>query len=118
MRAVILIFEPLRFPRLPQIERDQGDALATSLSTNDKKNPSSEIALKHIDAIVQKVGADHAAIGSDFDGWIPRIPQDMQDARDLPVLTQGMLNIGYSPERIKKILGENFLRAWEEILNS
>ena len=94
-----------------------GIIFATHYLSNDKKNPSSEIVLKHIEAIVQKVGADHAAIGSDFDGWIPRIPQDMQDATDLPVLTQGMLNMGYSPERIKKILGENFLRVWAEIFN-
>ena len=94
-----------------------GIIFATHYLSNEKTNPSSEIVLTHIDAIVQKVGEDHAAIGSDFDGWIPRIPEDMQDASDLPVLTQGMLNMGYSPERIKKILGENFLRVWADIFN-
>lgn len=94
-----------------------GIIFAMHYLSKDKKNPSSKIILKHIDTIVQNVGEDHAAIGSDFDGWIPRIPEDMQDAADLPVLTQGMLNMGYSPERIKKILGENFLRVWTDILN-
>ena len=94
-----------------------GIMFAMHYLSKEKKNPSSEIVLKHIDYIVQNVGEDHAAIGSDFDGWIPRIPEDMQDASDLPVLTQGMLDMGYSPERIKKILGENFLRVWADILN-
>ena len=94
-----------------------GILFATNYLSNDNKNPSSEIILKHIDAIIQKVGEDYAGIGSDFDGWISRIPEDMQDAGDLPVLTQGMLNIGYSPERIRKILGGNFLQVWSDILN-
>ncbi|MFQ5676394.1 MAG: membrane dipeptidase, partial [bacterium] len=68
------------------------------------------------DEIIKNVGDDHVALGSDFDGWIPRIPRDMNDASDLPLLTQGMLDMGYSEKRIKKILGENFLRVWHDVL--
>ncbi|MFQ5650090.1 MAG: dipeptidase [bacterium] len=93
-----------------------GVILAMDFLSGDREKPDSRIVVQHIDHIVREVGEDHAAIGTDFDGWISSIPQDMQDATDLPVLTQSMLDLGYSPERIKKILGENFLRVWQETL--
>ncbi|MFQ5751958.1 MAG: dipeptidase, partial [bacterium] len=94
-----------------------GVMFATHFLTKGYNHPSSQIILEHIDYLVNLVGEDHAAIGSDFDGWIPSIPADMQDATDLIILTQGFLNLGYTHERIKKILGENFLRVWGEVLD-
>lgn len=61
----------------------------------------------------ETIGIDHAALGSDFDGWI-YLPDDMRDVRDMPLLTQLMLNRGYSHEYIKKVLGLNFLRVYKE----
>lgn len=95
-----------------------GIMFATNVLSGADTNPSSKIILEHIDYIVQTAGEDHAAIGSDFDGWIPRIPQDMNDATDVRILVRGMQNIGYTETRIRKILGENFLRVWAEILGS
>ncbi|MFQ6113915.1 MAG: dipeptidase [bacterium] len=94
-----------------------GIMFATNFLSKSRENPASEVIVNHIDHIIDRVGEDHAAIGSDFDGWIPRIPDDMHDAADLPLLTQRMLERGYNRTRIKKILGENFLRTWEEILS-
>ena len=93
-----------------------GVMFATHFLSEAKKNLTSKIILEHIDYIVQTVGEDHAAIGSDFDGWISGIPYDMQDASDMPILIRGLVNLGYSNERIKKILGENFLRVWGNVL--
>lgn len=93
-----------------------GIMFAMNFLSNRRENPTSEVILNHIDHIVNLVGEEHAAIGSDFDGWIPRIPEDMQDAADLPLLTQRMVDRGYDSSRVKKILGDNFLRVWKEIL--
>lgn len=95
-----------------------GVLFATNFLSNSRDNPPSEIIIDHLDHIISTVGEDHAAIGSDFDGWIPRIPEDMQDAADLPLLTQAMLDRSYTHKQVKKILGENFLRVWREILAS
>lgn len=35
--------------------------------------------------------------------------------QDLPLLTQGLLDRGYSPEDIRKVLGGNFLRVFSEV---
>jgi membrane dipeptidase len=94
-----------------------GIMVATNFLAKSNHNPTSRIVLEHIDHIINQVGEDHAAIGTDFDGWIFSIPQDMNDASDLPLLTQGMLDMGYLDKQIKKILGENFLRVWGDVLD-
>lgn len=65
--------------------------------------------------IAEMVGPQHVAIGSDFDGWIPSIPDEMFDCRDMPLLTQMLLDAGMSEEEVKGILGENFLRVMQEV---
>ncbi len=70
----------------------------------------------HIDYIKNLVGIDYAGIGSDFDG-IPFLPAGMNGMEDLPLVTYEMLKRGYSKTDIKKVLGGNFLRAFEQAEN-
>jgi membrane dipeptidase len=67
-----------------------------------------------VDRAIQLVGEDHVALGSDFDGG-PPLPRGMRDVRDLPLITQAMLERGYSEERIRKFLGGNLLRVFRRI---
>jgi len=39
-----------------------------------------------------------------------------KDWRDFPNITKGLSARGYSPEDIKSILGENFLRVFREVI--
>jgi membrane dipeptidase len=68
----------------------------------------------HLAHIVETVGEDHAALGSDWDGAIIT-PRDMPTCLELPRLVQLMLDRGFSSQRIQKILGGNFLRALQEL---
>ena len=71
--------------------------------------PTVEDYVRTVDYIVDLVGDDHVAIGLDlFFGkyWLKDF-----DATSYPSLTEGFLRHGYSPERIRKILGENWLRV-------
>src|ERR1043166_9698758 len=67
-----------------------------------------------VDRAIQLVGEDHVALGTDFDGG-PTLPKDMRDVRDLPMITDAMLQRGYSEERIRKFLGGNILRVFRQI---
>jgi membrane dipeptidase len=67
-----------------------------------------------VDRVIQLVGEDHVAIGSDFDGG-PTLAHGMRDVRDLPMITQAMLRRGYSEERIAKFWGGNLLRVFRQI---
>jgi len=67
----------------------------------------------HIDHIKQVAGIDHVGIGSDFDG-VPYLPKGMNGMEDLALVTYEMLRRGYSEQDIRKVLGENFLRAFAQ----
>ncbi|MGI8787376.1 MAG: dipeptidase [Pyrinomonadaceae bacterium] len=67
----------------------------------------------HIDYIKNLIGIDYIGIGSDFDG-VPFLPAGMNGMEDLPLVTYEMLRRGYSEQDILKVLGGNFLRAFEQ----
>lgn len=69
--------------------------------------------LDHIDYLVKKVGIEHVAVGSDFDG-IESSPQGLEDVSKFPLLTKGLLERGYNKADIAKIMGQNFLRILKE----
>lgn len=64
----------------------------------------------HIDHIKAVAGIDNVGLGSDFDG-IPYLPAGMNGAEDLVLVTYEMLRRGYTEKEIRKVLGENLLRA-------
>lgn len=80
---------------------------------SDLHPPLSEV-VAHMRHIKRLVGAKHIALGSDFDGFI-WLPKGMWDVRDLPKLTQAMLDGGFTPEEVRGILGENTLRVLAEV---
>jgi membrane dipeptidase len=69
--------------------------------------------IDHIDHIVKVAGIDHVGLGADFDGAID-FPEGAQDVSMLPNITYELLKRGYSEKDIRKILGENLLRAFAE----
>ena len=69
--------------------------------------------IDHFDHIVKVAGIDHVGIGADFDG-ANDMPEGAQDVSMLPNITYELLKRGYSERDIRKVLGENFLRAFAE----
>ena len=83
------------------------------LAANPLPKTPLSVLIDHFDHIVKVAGVDHVGIGSDFDG-IPSVPVGMDDISKLPNLTYELLKRGYSEKDVRKILGENFLRAFGE----
>ena len=71
------------------------------------------VLVDHFDHIAKVAGVDHVGIGSDFDG-ISSLPVGMEDISKLPNLTYELLKRGYSESDVRKILGENFMRAFAQ----
>ncbi len=69
-----------------------------------------EPVVKHLQHIVDVVGEDCPALGSDWDGMIVPTKQ-LADPRGLPALTDALLAAGMKPEVIGKILRTNVLRV-------
>ncbi len=68
----------------------------------------------HILHAVNVAGVDHVGIGSDFDG-VPALPDGLQNASQLPVVTSLLLERGLSESDVDKILGGNFMRVFSAI---
>lgn len=68
----------------------------------------------HIEHIIKTAGIDHVGIGSDFDG-IDSTPEQLEDVSKYPLITQELLNRGYTKEQILKVLGGNALRVFREV---
>jgi membrane dipeptidase len=71
--------------------------------------------IDQIDHAVKLVGVDHVGIGSDFDGVSGELPVELKSVADFPNLVAGLQARGYKDEDIRKILGGNMLRVWNQI---
>jgi membrane dipeptidase len=89
--------------------------------------------LKHIDYIVQRVGAAHVGIGLDWvydmESLMVLVKQMAQTYPDgaydrkiavaqpeqLPQLTEGLLKRGYGEEDVRNILGMNWVRVARQV---
>ena len=77
--------------------------------------PPLKSLIDHIDHIAKVAGVDHVGLGSDFDGVAGATPEGVDSASDLPKITQALLDRGYNAEDVRKILGENVLRVFQQV---
>jgi len=63
----------------------------------------------HLAYLVERLGEDHVALGSDFDGAM--MPRPVQDARCLPRLIEELRARGFGETTLRKIALENWLRV-------
>ena len=70
--------------------------------------------VRHIEHALEVAGEDAVALGSDFDGMVP-LPKGMRDVRDLPKLTEALLERGHPEARVEKVLGGNLFRFFGEV---
>jgi membrane dipeptidase len=69
--------------------------------------------VRHMKHIVDVVGEDAVALGSDWDGFI--VPtRELKDPRGLPLLTDALLAAGLSREAVGKALRGNVMRVLTE----
>jgi len=97
---------------LPQMKSMTVDQSQRFLRTKSLPPVSLARIADHLDHVVKVAGAEHACLGSDFDG-IPTIPTGMEDASKLPWLTAELRRRGYTPDQLEQILGGNVLRVLE-----
>jgi membrane dipeptidase len=83
------------------------------LAANPLPQTPLSVLIDHFDHIAKVAGIDHVGIGSDFDG-VPSLPVGMEDISKLPNITYELLKRGYSETDVKKILGDNFMRAFDQ----
>ena len=70
-----------------------------------------DVVLQHMDYLLDKLGEDGVALGSDFDG--ATIPTEIKDAAGLPNLVAAMRQAGYGETLVRKICWENWVNVLE-----
>ena len=71
------------------------------------------IVVEHIDHIVKVAGIDHVGLGSDYDG-IETLPVGLEDVSKYPVITELLLQKGYTEQDIHKVMSANILRVVQQ----
>jgi membrane dipeptidase len=87
-----------------------GRRISEWMKTNPQPNATISDVADHVDHVRKIAGIDHIGIGSDFDG-IDRGPTGLEHVGDFPALFAELLRRGYSEADLKKISGQNVLRA-------
>jgi|SRR5579875_1265220 membrane dipeptidase len=75
---------------------------------NDPDVPLAKV-VDHIDYLVEQVGIDCIALGTDFDGT--RVPLEIGDVTGLPRLIQVLRERGYDEEALHKLAYQNWIRV-------
>src|SRR3954452_1896875 len=96
--------------------RDSGGVVGVNLAVtclredghNDPATPITDI-VRHVDYLAERMGIDHVAFGSDFDGAL--IPAELGGVSGLPLLVDALRVAGYDDDAIAKITHENWLRV-------
>jgi membrane dipeptidase len=73
-----------------------------------------EILVRHVDALVEALGEDGVALGSDFDGAM--MPGVIGDVTGVQKLLQALLDKGYGDELVGKIAMGNWVRMVERVM--
>jgi membrane dipeptidase len=69
--------------------------------------------IRHIEHVRTVAGIEHVGIGGDFDG-ITTVVEGLEDVSTYPALFAELSRRGWSEADLRKLAGENVLRAWRD----
>jgi membrane dipeptidase len=75
---------------------------------------SIDLMVRHVDALLEAVGENGVALGSDFDGAM--VPAEIGDVTGVPKLLQALLDKGYGETLVRKIALDNWLNVIERTI--
>lgn len=97
---------------LMRLVADRGGLIGVGFWAEAVCDPSPRGIAQAIRYGVDLLGADHVALGSDFDGAV----RTRLDASELAALTAALLDLGMDPAVIRKVMGENARRFFSREL--
>jgi membrane dipeptidase len=84
------------------LREDGGQVAATPL----------EEIVRHVAYVAGRIGIDHVAFGSDFDGAL--VPEDLDGLAGLPKLVDALHDGGFDEDAVEKVTHRNWLRVLAE----
>lgn len=92
-----------------------GICFAPSFLHTDATQASLDDVIRHIDYICERIGPEHVAFGSDYDG-IEATPQGLEDVATFPRVLERLESMGYSETDRARIAHGNVLRIYRQVL--
>jgi len=92
--------------------RDSGGVVGICFHHEHVGAERTDIA-RHIDYVATRIGPQHVALGSDFDG--AAMPDGMCGAQDLPLVLD---DLGWAEPELALVAHENFLRVLRQVQNA
>lgn len=92
---------------LAELSRVAGDTPTGS----NRPRATMEDVIRHIEHVRDVAGIDHVGLGGDFDG-IDDVPVGLEDVSTYPALFTVLAERGWGESDLRKLAGENILRAW------
>ncbi|WP_139974397.1 dipeptidase [Ochrobactrum sp. CGA5] len=88
------------------------------LRKDGKRDPNTDLSelIRHADYIVDRIGIDHLALGSDFDGTT--ISSTLRDVGDLQLVIEAFRKHGYDDASIVKLAHANWINVLERTWGS
>jgi membrane dipeptidase len=100
--------------------KESGGLVGLNFGVNDLRTDGGldvhtplEVLVRHIDYLVERLGIDGVALGTDFDGT--SIPAEIGDATGMPKFIDVLREHGYDDAALHKIGHENWLRVLAKI---
>jgi len=102
-----------RFHNLAALSPEQVKALYQERDSLNQRfaqpKASLDVFMKHLLHLLEVAGPDHVGIGADWDGGGG--VSGLEDVSQLPVITQRLLDAGYSEQQVANIWSGNLLRV-------
>ena len=99
--------------------RDSGGLVGVNFAVNFLRRDGDQLhdtpvgeIVRHVDYLADRMGIDHVAFGSDFDGAV--VPDEIGGVAGFPLIIDAFAAAGYDDEAIAKIAHGNWLRVLGE----
>jgi membrane dipeptidase len=95
--------------------RDSGGVVGVCFHHEDVGPHRADIA-RQVDHIARRLGPEHVALGSDFDGC--ELPEGLRGAHDLPLVLDDLRALGWEEPELRLVAHENLLRVLRQAQNA
>jgi len=99
--------------------RDSGGIVGVNFAVTFLREDGSQVPdtpiteiVRHVDYLAERMGIDHVAFGSDFDG--AAVPEELGGVAGFPKLVDALRAAGYDDDAVEKVTHRNWLRVLGE----
>jgi membrane dipeptidase len=82
----------------------------------DHAGPQRTDIARHAHYVAERIGPEHVALGSDFDG--AELPDGIRGAQDLPLVLDDLRALGWGEPELRLLAHDNFLRVLRHVQNA